>query len=69
MTNEEARVYIINQGYAADGDAAEKIRSNISAQPSYTEYKSQGLDSGANWIGYGEDTKCISQEVYELIKG
>jgi len=69
MTNEEAKTYIINQGYAADGDAAEKIRSNISAQPSWTEYVSQGLDSESNWIGYEEDTKCISQDLYELIKG
>ena len=69
MTNEEARTYIINQGYAGHTEAAENIRSNISSSPSYTEYKANGIDGDGNWIGYESDTKCISQELYELVKG
>ena len=69
MTNEEAKTYIINQGYAENNEAAEKIRSNISSAPSYTEYKAHGIDGNGNWIGYEEDTKCISPELYHLIKG
>ena len=70
MTNEEARTYIINQGYKLDiPEAAEKIRSNKSSSPSYTEYKNHGIDGDGNWIGYESDTKCISQELYELVKG
>jgi len=69
MTNEEAKTYIINQGYAETDEAAEKIRLNIIAEPCFTKYEVQGLDSGGNWIGYGEDTKGISEEVWNLIKG
>tara|TARA_B100000900_G_scaffold363396_1_gene337341 strand:+ start:1111 stop:1335 length:225 start_codon:yes stop_codon:yes gene_type:complete len=69
MTNEEAKTLIINQGYADDDEAAEKIRLNIISEPCFTKYEIQGLDSEGNWIGYGEDTKGITQEFFNFIKG
>ena len=61
MTNQEAKEYLVNEGYAQDQTRAESIISDFTASSSYSEYDSNGqsVNSGA---------KPITESIYNLIK-
>ena len=62
MTNQEAKEYLVNEGYAHNETRAESIISGLTATSSYSEFDSSGLsvNSGA---------KPITESIYNLIKG
>jgi hypothetical protein len=63
MTNQEAKEYLVNEGYADWETRADIIISNITATSSYSEYHSSG-----QWKSVG-GCKHITESIYNLIKG
>ena len=62
MTNQEAKEYLVNEGYAYNETRAEEIRSGLTATSSYSEFDSSGLSVNSGG-------KPITESIYNLIKG
>tara|TARA_B100000965_G_scaffold285845_1_gene243740 strand:- start:23 stop:211 length:189 start_codon:yes stop_codon:yes gene_type:complete len=62
MTNQEAKEYLVNEGYADGETRADTMVSAMTATSSYSEYHSSG-----QWKNSG--SKPITESIYTLIKG